>query len=194
MGIPIHQLILATNENDILARFFNFGDYSRGRVVPSISPSMDIQVASNFERYLYYRVGEDAKRLDALMNAFTRSGVISSDDLSNDPLGDPFWASSADTDSTLKTIKFVYENFGYVLDPHSAVGVYVGMHQQLPEFPLICLATAHPAKFEDAVIDALGECPVRHERIDALQGKPVQRTVLPAEEEKVREYIEENLK
>jgi threonine synthase len=193
MGLPIRQLILATNENDILSRFFNLGDYSRGEVVPSLSPSMDIQVASNFERYLYYRVGEDPSRLRGLMEVFGRSGLISGDDLSPKPPGDPFCAGSADKDSTIGTIKRVYETFGYVLDPHSAVGVYVGMQKSVPPSPLICLATAHPAKFDDAVITALGKCPARHDCIDALQGKPTRRTVLPADENRVRAYISEHL-
>lgn len=189
MGLPIRQLILATNENDILARFFNMGDYTADAVRPTLSPSMDIQVASNFERYLYYRVGGDTDRLRGLMGHFANTGSIRAAALPVDALRDPFQAGTADTDATLRTIQYIRNEFDYLLDPHSAVGVYVGMHQVLTEVPLVCLATAHPSKFGDAIKQATGDDLARHELIDQLAGRPTRNTELPADADAVRSYV-----
>lgn len=187
MGMPISRLILATNENDILARFFNTGVYRVGPVVPTLSPSMDIQVASNFERYLYYYLGEDSARLRALMEEFRRTGslTVSLRDGQVDPI---FAAARGDTEATLQTIRKYYERYGYTLDPHTAVGVYVGEQLARPNEPCICLATAHPAKFPEALRRAIGR-EVHHELLDGLENAPTRCTVLPADERAVRDFI-----
>ena len=167
MGLPISKLILATNENDILSRFFNSGVYGMADVVPTISPSMDIQVASNFERYLYYKVGEDAEKLSTLMADFGESGALKVERNENGVVDDLFVAGRGDTASTLDTIRLYQEDAGYVLDPHTAVGVLVAEQHLSAESPTICLATAHPAKFTQAIIDAIGEG-VHHPTLDAL--------------------------
>ncbi|MCF7848635.1 MAG: threonine synthase [Kiritimatiellales bacterium] len=167
MGLPISKLILATNENDILSRFFNSGIYGMSEVVPTLSPSMDIQVASNFERYLYYKVGQNAEKLAALMDGFKDNGSLSVELNENGVVDDLFTAGRGDTASTLETIKKYHDQYGYVLDPHTAVGVHVAEKFQCLETPTICLATAHPAKFTQAIIDATGEA-VHHPTLDAL--------------------------
>jgi len=193
MGLPVSRLILATNENNILARFFNSGVYSVGEVVQSISPSMDIQVASNFERYLYYRLGRDSLRLKELMDRFATTQSIETDALADEPADRIITADSANTAATLKTIRTVYEKHGYLLDPHAAVGVHVGIQSRLPGDPLICLATAHPAKFGAVINDALGRHAAHHSAIDALEGLPTRYDTLPDSAPAVRNYIEKRV-
>ena len=184
MGAPIKRLILATNENDILARFFNSGEYSLGNVVPTLSPSMDIQVASNFERYLFERVGGDAAKLRGLMSDFARTGKLRV--AGRDPL---FVAGVGNTAATRATIKRYHEQHGYLLDPHTAVGVHVAEHYLDPEAPTICLATAHPAKFGAAILEATGADLAHHPLLDALADLPTRCTTLPAEAAAVRDFI-----
>jgi threonine synthase len=185
MGLPIGKLVLATNENDILSTFFETGVYDRGAVVPTLSPSMDIQVASNFERYLYYRLGENPVALRDRMNAFTRGAPIR--DTIQDPL---FAAGRGTTENTLYTIKSCYESEGYLLDPHSAVGYYVAHNHLDAEEPMVCLATAHPAKFGDAIQQAIGRDIAHHPILDALQDKAARCDELPVDSETLKAYID----
>lgn len=190
MGLPIRRLILATNENAILARFFQTGVYERGPVRATISPSMDIQVASNFERYLYCRLAGDTTQLRSLMRTFAQTGRLQ---LPAGPGGvvDPlFCPGSADTAATLAAIRACHDRHGYLLDPHTAAGVHVARQFLHPEEPMICLATAHPAKFREAVRQALGRDLARHPALDGLDRRPARRNVRPAEAGAVREYIE----
>ncbi len=186
MGLPVERLILATNENDILARFFATGEYRAAEVVPTLSPSMDIQVASNFERYLYYRLGGDPDRVRDAMETFDREGRFFAPDAARDPL---MAAGRADSEQTLATIRTFWERHGYVLDPHTAVGVAVGRRPGMGEAPLICLATAHPAKFPDAVRRATGRDLAHHEILDALWNLPTRVERMPADVARIRDYI-----
>jgi threonine synthase len=189
MGLPVERLILATNENDILARFFGEGVYARGAVHATFSPSMDIQVASNFERYLYYRVGEDPARIADLMHAFAAGGALRLDtpgDGHPDPL---FAAGVGDTAATLETIRAFDRDHGYLLDPHTAVGVSVALSQPPSNTPLICLATAHPAKFPEAIRRATGRDAAHHPVLDALQGAPTRCASIPASADVLRATI-----
>jgi threonine synthase len=189
MGLPIQKLVLATNENDILSHFFNTGVYSLGDVHATISPSMDIQVASNFERYLYYRCGKDAQKLSALMDGFTKSERIEVESLPDGGVDELFNAVAVDTESTLKTIREYHEKYDYLLDPHTAVGVFAGDKFMEKDVPMICLATAHPAKFSQAIIDAIGENVANHPAIDSLEGMQTRCNTLPASVDAVKEYI-----
>jgi threonine synthase len=187
MGFPIRKLILATNENDILARFFNTGEYRSSDVQATISPAMDIQVASNFERYLYYHVGEDGSRVRTLMKQFSQEGKLHLD-LSK--MKNPVIASgSGNTEATLSTIKRYYEEYGYLLDPHTAVGVSVAERHVVDNEPMVCLATAHPAKFGDAIEQAIGQDIAHHPVLDSLVDQETRVTVLPASVDAVRDYL-----
>ncbi len=188
MGLPVGLLVLAANENDILARFFNSGDYSVVPVRATLSPSMDIQVASNFERYLYYRMGCDAARVRRAMEDFGRTGRLDVSYLPSDRDG-LFAAGSADREQTLATIRAYYEKHGYLLDPHTAVGVHVAQSRLHAREPMICLATAHPAKFGETVKLAVGKDVARHARLDALEALPTRVEVLPNSTGAVRDYI-----
>lgn len=188
MGAPIDRLILATNENDILSRFFQTGIYERGEVHATMSPSMDIQIASNFERYLYYRLGEDGAKVEKLISEFAGKGRL---EVSGpDPL---FVGASGSTEEMLNVMRETYNKHGYVLDPHSAVGVAVGQRNCRAHNPVICLGTAHPAKFPEAVRQALGEDVTSHPRIDAIMDLPTRCTALPAEAGSVESFIRESL-
>jgi threonine synthase len=188
MGLPISKLVLATNENDILSRFFNTGAYSLSKVHATVSPSMDIQVASNFERYLYYRVGENGAKLKRLMNAFASDRRISIP-LKKGGVDPLFLAGAGNTETTFATIREFFWQHSYLLDPHSAVGICVGRQHLNRDEPMICLATAHPAKFGQAIKDATGRDAAHHPSIEALKSLPTRCELLPSSVETMREYI-----
>lgn len=188
MGAPISRLILATNENDILTRFFHSGLYRVSQVHPTLSPSMDIQVASNFERYLYYRLGQDPRRVRELMLQFSKTGCLEVSGSDS-----RFIAGRGTTEDTLSTVRKYYRDYGYILDPHTAVGVFVGERFSGGSDPTICLATAHPAKFPDAIKRALGEDLAHHPRLDGITERPSRCVVLPATREAVTAHIEAQL-
>ncbi|MBN2163254.1 MAG: threonine synthase [Pontiellaceae bacterium] len=192
MGLPISKLILATNENDILSRFFNSGVYGMADVVPTISPSMDIQVASNFERYLYYKVDANAEKLSALMADFNESGALKIALNENGTVDDLFVAGRGDTECTMETIRRYHGNTGYVLDPHTAVGVYVAEQYLSETTPTICLSTAHPAKFTQAIVDAIGE-EVHHPTLDALASAETRCDSIANDVDAVKEYVVEHI-
>jgi threonine synthase len=190
MGLPIDKLVLATNENDILARYFNTGTYSVGAVAPTLSPSMDIQVASNFERYLYYLAADvsgapAAQTLKAWMEGFKKNGSLTT----GLPDHACFVAGRGDTAQTLATIKKYWEQYGYLLDPHTAVGVAVAGQFKKQDVPMICLATAHPAKFSEAILRATGKDLAHHPLIDALLQLPTRLDVVPASKDVIAEII-----
>lgn len=192
MGLPISKLILATNENDILARFFASGTYAAGRVHASVSPSMDIQVASNFERYLYYLAEENGAVVREWMRTFREKGALTVDGFGARP--DPlFEAGSAGTAETLATIRRVYESSGYLLDPHTAVGVAVAGRFADEREPTLHLATAHPAKFGDAIRAATGRDLAHHPALDRLLALPARSTELAADDAAVRTFIEDRV-
>ncbi|WP_136634727.1 threonine synthase [Pseudooceanicola onchidii] len=155
MGLPIDKLVVATNQNDILHRCLSTGDYIPDGVIPSISPSMDIQVSSNFERVLFDAYGRDGKAVSQLMDELKAGGfTVSQGALQH--LQDLFVSGRASEEETTATIKALRATTGEILCPHSAVGVKVAQENLDPAVPMITLATAHPAKFPDAVEAATG--------------------------------------
>jgi threonine synthase len=192
MGLPLAQLIVATNRNDILARFFASGVYEGGAVVPTTSPSMDIQVASNFERLLADLQGRDGRAVSALMAEFQERRRFA---VADDTLGrarELFDAARIDEDAVAATIAAVLRETGLLIDPHSAVGVAAGRAcRQDPKVPLVSLATAHPAKFPDAVAAASGIRPALPPRLADLGERPERFEVLPNQLAVVRRRIEQ---
>ncbi len=178
MGLPIQQLVIATNQNDILHRTLETGSYSKSGVTPSISPSMDIQVSSNFERLLFDLYDRDgaavARQMDDLAN--TGSFKISQGALQR--LRDGFASGRASEDETLATISAIRATTGEVLCPHSAVGVKVAA-DHLDATPMITLATAHPAKFPDAVENATKDRPPLPNRMADLYDRSERLTQVP---------------
>ena len=173
MGLPVDQLIVATNRNDILARFLETGAMEIGEVVPTISPSMDIQVSSNFERLLYDYVRRDPAAVRRAMERFRQSGRMTVAAVTMAGMRGLFSAGRSDDDETRQTVAEVFRRSGNLLDPHTAVGYGVGREQRRdPDIPLVALATAHPAKFPDAVEAATGTRPDLPARLESLMTLP----------------------
>jgi threonine synthase len=158
MGLPIDRLVVATNQNDILHRCLTGGAYTPDGVIPSISPSMDIQVSSNFERALFEAYGRDAAATAQLMDELKAGGFTVSQG-ALEALREAFDSGRADEDQTRAAIKRTWEGTGELLCPHSAIGVHVAEEHLDPAVPMITLATAHPAKFPAAVEEASGQHP-----------------------------------
>jgi threonine synthase len=190
MGLPVDKLVVATNANDILARALRTGVYSSGSVQSTLSPSMDIQVASNFERALYEASGRDAVWVMEAMNEFSniRRLDISSDVLSH--LSERYVAGSANDDETLAMMSQVYRENQLIIDPHTAVGMAVADKLELPSgSPLVFLATAHPAKFPDAVLRATGVHPELPSQLGDLLTREERCKQLPNSIHAVRDFI-----
>ena len=188
MGLPLGRLNLATNDNDILARFFRSGVYERGSVHFSLSPAMDIQVASNFERYLYFQLGGDAEGVKTFMSGFQDSQTSTLEHLHGD--FDWFQAGAVTDAETVATIEKVFDQFGYLADPHTAVGIAIAEQYQRDDVPMVAVATAHPAKFVEAVEQALPHTPNHHPTLQALAGKETRRYDLDASEASLKTFIE----
>ncbi|MBA3003681.1 MAG: threonine synthase [Desulfurivibrio sp.] len=188
----IRNLILATNENNLLTRFILNGDYSLGPVAQTSSPSMDIQVASNFERYLYYLNGEDAVMTRQDMDRFAASGSLQFDELAQERVRADFASRSVNEAETIDIIRDFYTLHGYVLDPHTAVGVKAGLAGREEGVPMICLATAHPAKFGAAVRRAIGHEPDIPSSLAALTDKETRCEVMAAEIGAVQSFVEQH--
>ena len=192
MGVPMKRLILATNRNDILARFISTGAYESGEVYATVSPAMDIQVSSNFERYLFYLMDRDAAAVKSLMDGFAATGrLVVSEDKHRQAQAD-FASTAISEEETVATIQRVYAETGYILDPHTAVGVAAA--RTLAEPDAVCLATAHPAKFGEAVTEAIGRSvPLPTPFADLLE-RESRMTVLPATADAIRGYMVETLR
>lgn len=171
MGLPVAQLVVATNQNDILHRALTEGEYRVGAVAPSISPSMDIQVSSNFERALYWAHEDDSQAVIRLMDELKSGGFT----IGPGPLAALralYVSGRASEDETLATIRRIHDQTGMLICPHSAVGVTVAEAHLQQGVPMVTLATAHPAKFPDAVEDATGLRPPLPAHMDGLMEKP----------------------
>jgi threonine synthase len=193
MGLPIASLLLATNENNILTRFVKDGDYSLTSVVPTASPSMDIQVASNFERYLFYLYGEDAARVRAAFEGLKTEGRINFSSSEMLQVRSDFCSASVDQAGTLETIGNFYRETGYLLDPHTAVGVRAALDLLPSDEMRICLATAHPAKFSESVEKATGKSAPVPDSVAALSGMPTRCEIMDADLEQVKAFFVSHL-
>ena len=186
MGLPLKHLILATNSNDILARAVNQGDYSQKGVSATYSPSMDIQLASNFERYLFYLGKEQGTTTQAWMQEFaqTRALTIKGEDFTQ--IQRDFASRAVTEQETLTCIKETHDK-GYLLDPHTAVGVKAA--QKLGIQNAICLATAHPAKFEEAVTEAIGFAPPAPQALAQLANLPTRCAQARADKAEIQALV-----
>ena len=191
MGLPIAQLVVATNHNDILDRALKTGDYKTLGVTPSISPSMDIQVSSNFERVLFDAYGRDGAAVTALMGELAQGGFhIAQGALQM--LRATFASGRCSEAETTATIRATYATTGEILCPHSAVGVKVA-HDHLGPVPMITLATAHPAKFPDAVQAAMGTRPALPPRMADLFARTERVTRQPNDLKSLQSLVRERI-
>ncbi len=180
MGLPIARLVVGANRNDILARFLASNDMSVRPVEPSLSPSMDIQISSNFERLLFEALDRDAAATRAAMQGFRASGTMKVPDAAWHRIRTLFHGFRLDDAATLAEIRLLAARTGYLADPHSAVGIAAAA--ALPagrDVPMIAMATAHPAKFPDAMQQATGTRPPLPSRLADLYEREEQYTVLP---------------
>ncbi|HWD56806.1 MAG TPA: threonine synthase, partial [Stellaceae bacterium] len=194
MGLPVERLVLATNANDILARYLAAGDMSIAAVRPSLSPSMDIQVASNFERLLFELKGRNGAAVAEAIAAFRRDGTLPPDDQAWQAAAKSFTGQRVDDDGTLAEIAGTYQRSGVLLDPHSAVAVAAAraaLARDAGSAPMVALATAHPAKFADAVEHATGERPELPPALAEIIDKRERVTVLPNDIAAVSRFIRE---
>ncbi len=183
MGVPIGGFKVATNQNDILHRMFTTGEYRTGEVTPSLAPSMDIQVASNFERFMYYSVGCDAGRVLEIMRTFKETGRYRFENFDRG-----VFSASRCTDAEIPSIiRAVHARYGYVADPHTACA----FKDLATDRPSVVLATASPAKFPDVIRSAIGIEPV-HPSLEALKSRPVVKHRLPANAAAIRAYVEQH--
>jgi threonine synthase len=192
MGLPIRKLVIASNANDILTRCFKTGEYRPAGVSPSLSPSMDIQISSNFERLLFDLYGRDAKALAALMESLQKTGSMRLSESALRQLHEIFAAECVDDAQTLETITEMYRTARIQIDPHTAVGVAAGRRVERPSgTPLITLATAHPAKFPEAAHKATGlSCPLP-EPLRHILGGQEHYIVLPNDAEMVKNHMQQ---
>jgi threonine synthase len=189
MGLPIANLVIATNSNDILARTLETGRYETGSVVSTISPSMDIQVSSNFERLLFESLDRDAPALKRLMNSLTQSGSFTIPPKAIAAIREGFASGRASESETSATISAVLSESGYLLDPHTAVGVSVAREHELGTAPVVTLATAHPAKFPAAVKAATGVEPALPAWLSDLYERQERFDVLANDQDAVEAFI-----
>lgn len=189
MGLPVERLILATNRNDILSRFVNSGVYEARSVHHTISPSMDIQVSSNFERYLYYLMDERPLRIRELMDTMSKTGCMEVSEARRRQVAALFQAQAVGETETLEQIRETYLDSGYILDPHTAVGVRAAKGVA----GAVCLATAHPAKFGDAVRQAIGVEAPPPASLQGLMERETRCELLSADVGVIKAYIQNTL-
>jgi threonine synthase len=194
MGLAVERLIVATNVNDILHRALTSGDYSAGGVTPTLTPSMDIQVSSNFERLLFDCGGRDGMALAEQMRGFEQARAMQLTNAQAQGAAALFTSARADQTETARAMQWAWRSAGQVIDPHTGVGLHAAQAVAAqgvvaPEVPLVTLATAHPAKFNDAVERAIGVRPALPARVGDLFGREESFVELAGDYAATRDYV-----
>jgi threonine synthase len=198
MGLPIRRLVLATNENDVLDEFFRTGRYrprKASETLATSSPSMDISKASNFERFIWDAVDQDGDKVAWLWKQVDEEGGF---DLSTDKAWEKiedesgFVSGRSSHDDRVKTIRLVKEKYGDVIDPHTADGVKIALRMREARYPMICLETAQPVKFDETIVEALGQHAPRPAGFAGIEKLPQRVVVMKPDAEAVKSYIGEN--
>ena len=191
MGLPVDQLIIAANANDILRRALETGAYETRAVSATMSPSMDIQVSSNFERLLFESLGRDARRTSLLMSSLKQSGRFEIPAEALAEIRKEFTARSASEEECAAAIRDCFAASGYLIEPHTAAGFHAArLALQESVSPLVTLATAHPAKFPDAMQSVTGKRPALPGRLKGLMSAPERVTLLPDDLAAVEAFVE----
>ena len=195
LGLPIHRLVLATNENDVLDEFFRTGRYrprKTSETSATSSPSMDISKASNFERFVWDMVNQDGDKVAWLWRQVEEKGGF---DLSTDRAWERveedsgFVSGRSTHEDRLATIRLVKKQYGVVIDPHTADGVKIALRHREPRYPMLCVETALPAKFEATIEEALGDVPARPVGFEGIEGRPQRFEVIEPDAESVKRFI-----
>jgi len=189
MGLPIERLTIATNDNDILFRTLESGEYRMEGVVETTSPSMDIQISSNFERLLFEASGRDAAAVRRHMDGLKQSGSFTIEPQALAGIRAEFDAGRTTMAEAAETIRTTLQTNGYLLDPHTATAVHVAKEKAVRETPMVVLATAHPAKFPAAVESACGVTPALPDWLAGMMDAEERFTVLPSDLKMVEDYI-----
>ena len=193
MGLPVAKLVVATNVNDILHRALSAGDYSKAGVQQTATPSMDIQVSSNFERLLFDLGGRDGAALATQMQGFERDGVLRLTNAQREGAAALFTSERVDADDMTMAMRWTAEAAGQVIDPHTAIGLAAARRvASTVDAPMVTLATAHPAKFGDAVERAVGSRPTLPARVGDLFEREERYTSLPADLSVIAGFIAEH--
>jgi threonine synthase len=196
MGLPVGRLVVASNRNDILTRFFESGEMKQDTTVPSLSPSMDIQVSSNFERYLCELLGRDHAKTKAAMEEFSRNGKFSVAPQLLERARQEFHAVRCDDEQTLATMREFHRDHGLLVDPHTAVALHAAKAEQgrAGESPMVVLSTAHPAKFPDAVEKATGARPPAPESLARLMTLPEFCQPMPNDLKSLKNFLHKQVR
>jgi threonine synthase len=195
MGLALKKLVIATNSNDIIARALETGVYEAGRAQATLSPAMDIQVASNFERALFEASGRDAAWVADAMRTFSGSGRLEIRPDALSALCGRYQAGRADDSGTLATMRAVHEKMGTFIDPHTAVAMAVARKTlKSADSPIVILATAHPAKFPEAVARATGKTPPLPRQLEGLLQAEERYDILPNDLAALKTYIAERIR
>lgn len=193
MGVPIKHLICASNQNDILTRYFETGVMEMEEVKPSFAPSMDIQISSNFERILYYALGENPERVDQYMQSFKDEGKVDFGSAAHDMLKQYISGYRLDDVGILHTIRKYYQATNLIIDPHTACAYYGAKIWQKQHFeytgPVVTVATAHPAKFNDAIVRAISAPSFMPRKLQELKDKPEKLQIIPNDLQHARTVI-----
>ncbi len=193
MGLPIDRLVIASNRNDILTRFFETGAMTAGAVEPSLSPSMDIQVSSNFERFLFDLLDRNPEELRAKMASFRQSGEYDLPKKEMDRARATFEAYRCSDEQTSLVMALCHKGTGYTVDPHTAVGLHGAWASEHKGTPMVSLACAHPAKFPDAVEKATGIRPPLPPHLSDLYDRKERFTVLKNDLQSLQSFVRENV-
>jgi threonine synthase len=195
MGLPIHRLVLATNENNVLDEFFRTGRYrprKASETHATSSPSMDISKASNFERFIWDAVGGDGEKVAWLWRKIDAEGGF---DLSTDSAWEKieedsgFVSGSSTHADRIATIRDVKKKYDQVIDPHTADGVRVAMIQRVPRFPMICLETALPVKFDETIVEALGQHSPRPDKFAGIEARHQRCELMAVDPAQLKQFI-----
>jgi threonine synthase len=192
MGLPIDKLIVATNENDVLDEFFTTGVYRpRGsdNIYHTSSPSMDISKASNFERFIFDLLNQDGEKVSELWQKVDQGGSFDIKTLMDKVKTFGFVSGSSNHAARMQTIRATNAKYGVVIDTHTADGLKVALEYKDKTKPMIVLETALPAKFEDALVEALGEVPSRPESLQGIENLTQKFTVMAAGADNIKDFI-----
>ena len=193
MGLPIRRLILGTNSNDILVRFFETGEMITQPVVSTLSPAMDIQISSNFERVLFDLSGGDGSSVKSVMEDFRHQGKMRPKIEIFEKACSLFYASRLDDQGIKNQIEKIYQNNNLIIDPHTATGIHAAEgFMRKDNTPLVALGTAHPSKFPEAVEEAIGVKPSLPAKLSSLMERHEQVTYLPSNLSRVKKYIRQH--
>lgn len=191
MGLPIDKLVIASNENDILTRTYDTGCYEIRSVVATMSPSMDIQISSNFERLLFENYGRDARSLCSLMDSLQKTGTFTITSSALQKLQKDFLAVSVNETEVLQVISENFQKNEILIDPHTAIGLYAARQclNRKPQIPVISLATAHASKFPDAVYKATGVKPELPQHLKNIMTAEERIVILPKDQKKIARFV-----